>query len=259
MKTIVVACFIAFLMQAAEPHILNLWPAIPPEPAAKVEGAERDLTKPEDKLIAGLPIIKPGHVRTPQMQVFPPDKAEANGGAGLFCPGGGISILAWDLDGTEMAEWMNSLGLALQCRVWLGDQPRFGKAEHRADKIWPLHAMMDEPGHNNQPCDSTRTLPQLIADLKARPCDVPVLANPLEMLADEDIDVSYARTLDFLSDEARRKQARLALARPDSILLGDTAKGHPAIGSIYLNLCCFLFDRERRGPHYFAGIPVSRL
>ncbi|MCP5555210.1 MAG: hypothetical protein H7A54_16335 [Akkermansiaceae bacterium] len=130
MKTIVVACFIAFLMQAAEPHILNLWPAIPPEPAAKVEGAERDLTKPEDKLIAGLPIIKPGHVRTPQMQVFPPDKAEANGGRGSSAPGGGISILAWDLDGTEMAEWMNSLGLALQCRVWLGESTQIWQAEH---------------------------------------------------------------------------------------------------------------------------------
>lgn len=97
---------------SAQPQVLNLWPATPPGPAAKTDGAERDLTKPEDKLIAGRRIIKLGHVSTPQMHVYLPEKEKANGGAVLIYPGGGFSILAWDLEGTEVAEWLNSIGFA---------------------------------------------------------------------------------------------------------------------------------------------------
>lgn len=96
----------------AQTTFLNLWPATPPGPAAKTEGPERDLTKPEDKLIAGRKIIKLGHVSTPQIQVYLPPKEKANGGAVLVCPGGGFSILAWDLEGTEVAEWLNGIGFA---------------------------------------------------------------------------------------------------------------------------------------------------
>lgn len=97
---------------SASPQVLNLWSGSIPGPAAKVDGAERDLTKPEDKLIAGKRIIKLGHVSTPQMHVFLSTKEKANGGAVLICPGGGFNILAWDLEGTEVAEWLNSLGFA---------------------------------------------------------------------------------------------------------------------------------------------------
>ncbi len=96
----------------AQTSILKLWPDTPPGPAAKVVGEERDLTTPEDKLIAGRKIIKLGHVGIPQMHVYLPPKEKAVGGAVLVCPGGGFSILAWDLEGTEIAEWLNSLGLA---------------------------------------------------------------------------------------------------------------------------------------------------
>jgi acetyl esterase/lipase len=30
----------------------------------------------------------------------------------MICPGGGYSILAWNLEGTEMAEWLNSQGIS---------------------------------------------------------------------------------------------------------------------------------------------------
>ncbi len=99
-------------MASAEPLVQNLWPGTPPGPLPQTQGEERDLTKPEDKLIAGRRIIKLGHVSTPQMQVHLPPKEKANGGAVLVCPGGGFSILAWDLEGTEIAEWLNTLGFA---------------------------------------------------------------------------------------------------------------------------------------------------
>lgn len=105
-------CISTSLLSAAVPQVFPLWPGTPPGPPAKVEGAERDLTKPDDKLIAGRTIIKLGHVSTPQIHVYLPDKTMANGGAVLVFPGGGFSILAWDLEGTEVAEWLNSLGFA---------------------------------------------------------------------------------------------------------------------------------------------------
>lgn len=97
---------------ASDPLVLPLWPGAPPGPAAHAEGAERDLARAEDKLIAGRPIIKLGNVGTPQMHLYLPEKTVANGGAVLVCPGGGFSILAWDLEGTEVAEWLNSIGFA---------------------------------------------------------------------------------------------------------------------------------------------------
>ena len=106
----VLLCAVDSCLQAAEPIVINLWPAAPPGPAAKVTGAEADMTKAEDKLIAGRRIIKLGNVSTPQMHVYLPAKEKANGGAVLVCPGGGFSILAWDLEGTEVAQWLNSIG-----------------------------------------------------------------------------------------------------------------------------------------------------
>jgi dienelactone hydrolase len=97
---------------AADPLVQNLWPGEIPGPPSIVQGEERDLTKDTDRLIAGKRIIKLGHVRTPQMQVTLPPKDKANGAAVVVCPGGGFNILAWDLEGTEVAEWLNSIGYA---------------------------------------------------------------------------------------------------------------------------------------------------
>ena len=69
----------------------------------------------------------------PQLHVFLPPKDKANGTCVVVCPGGGFNILAWDLEGTEVAEWLNSIGVAaavLKYRVptgklepnWLGPQ-----------------------------------------------------------------------------------------------------------------------------------------
>jgi len=46
------------------------------------------------------------------MHVSLPPKDKANGGAVVIAPGGGFNILAWDLEGTEVAEWLNSIGYA---------------------------------------------------------------------------------------------------------------------------------------------------
>jgi acetyl esterase/lipase len=93
-----------------EPTVINLWPERPPGETAELP-PEADQTRPDDKLIAGRRIIKLGNVSTPQMAVFRPDPTIENGTAVVICPGGGHYILAYDLEGTEVAQWLNSLGV----------------------------------------------------------------------------------------------------------------------------------------------------
>lgn len=90
--------------------IINLWPQTPPGPAREV-GEEVDITKPDDRLIAGRRIIKLANVSQPQAHVFFPPADKRTGATVVVCPGGGYSILAWDLEGTEVADWLNEHGV----------------------------------------------------------------------------------------------------------------------------------------------------
>lgn len=123
-------CFVlvvanAASVQAAEQtptEVIKLWPATPPGPTREV-GEEVDITKPDDRLIAGRRIIKLANVATPEAHVYLPPKESRNGSAVVVCPGGGFNILAWDLEGTEVAEWLNSIGvtaIVLKYRVPTG-------------------------------------------------------------------------------------------------------------------------------------------
>ncbi|PAW63688.1 MAG: hypothetical protein B9S34_13875 [Opitutia bacterium Tous-C1TDCM] len=95
---------------AAEPLVLNVWPG-PPPGETKTLPPEADQTKDSDALIAGRRIIKLGNVSVPQIAVYRPAKAKDTGAAVVICPGGGFNILAYDLEGTEVAAWLNSLGV----------------------------------------------------------------------------------------------------------------------------------------------------
>ena len=100
----IIAALLISLGNAGE--IIDLWPEGKiPGPHSHTDGEERDLTKSEDRLIADKPIIKLGHVSTPQLEVFLPPAEKRNGTGIVVCPGGGFSILAWDLEGTEVAKW----------------------------------------------------------------------------------------------------------------------------------------------------------
>ncbi len=59
-------------------------------------------------------------VTNPALVVFPPAPGKNNGAGVVVCPGGGYNILAVDLEGYEIASWLNSLGFTafvLQYRV----------------------------------------------------------------------------------------------------------------------------------------------
>jgi acetyl esterase/lipase len=95
---------------AGEPVTINLWPGKPPGETKELP-PEADQTRPEDNLIAGRRIIKLGNVSIPQLAVYRPEKEKETGAAVVICPGGGHHILAYDLEGTEVAAWLNTLGV----------------------------------------------------------------------------------------------------------------------------------------------------
>jgi len=65
-------------------------------------------------------VIRLTDVTNPAIIVFEPEESLKNGAGIIVCPGGGYRILAMDLEGYEVAEWLNKLGFTafvLQYRV----------------------------------------------------------------------------------------------------------------------------------------------
>lgn len=57
-------------------------------------------------------IVRVRNVQKPDIAVFLPSKKNATGEAVIICPGGGYRILAYDWEGTDVARWLNSKGIA---------------------------------------------------------------------------------------------------------------------------------------------------
>ena len=79
--------------------------------AIHTTGPERDTTKPTDNLIASRRIIKLTDVTEPTLAFYPAPKQSNSGAAVVVFPGGGYRILAYDLEGTEVCTWLNSIGV----------------------------------------------------------------------------------------------------------------------------------------------------
>jgi acetyl esterase/lipase len=104
------ALLIATACVGAAPKTLELWPGTAPGEKEPI-GEERDLTKPTDNLVGGKPVMRLGNVSKPTITVLQPSKEKNTGAAVVVLPGGGYHIVAWDLEGTEVAEWLNSIGV----------------------------------------------------------------------------------------------------------------------------------------------------
>jgi acetyl esterase/lipase len=91
---------------ADKPLVLDVWPGKAPGESGEA-GKEKVLPqKPNEKRVKRLT-----DVHKPTITVFRPAKDKDTGAAVLICPGGGYNILAWDLEGEEVAAWLNSLGV----------------------------------------------------------------------------------------------------------------------------------------------------
>lgn len=57
-------------------------------------------------------IVLISNVQNPDIAVYLPSKRFATGQAVVICPGGGYWVLAYDLEGTDIAKYLNSIGVA---------------------------------------------------------------------------------------------------------------------------------------------------
>nr|WP_319272739.1 alpha/beta hydrolase [uncultured Draconibacterium sp.] len=109
----IVFVLFVFSAQAQNNETIYLWPGdVPGETGAKHEPVQTADTSGN--------IIRLTDVTNPAMIVFEPEESVKNGAAVIVCPGGGYRILAMDLEGTEVAEWLSKLGytaFVLQYRV----------------------------------------------------------------------------------------------------------------------------------------------
>jgi acetyl esterase/lipase len=108
--TLVLAFVLLPCSRASSPMTIHLWPGTPPGNKGSV-GPEHDTTKPEDRKVAGKPVIRLTDVANPTLTIFRPSSGRNTGAAVLVCPGGAYRILAMDLEGSEICRWLNSISV----------------------------------------------------------------------------------------------------------------------------------------------------
>jgi acetyl esterase/lipase len=99
---IFVTLFAGFISTHAQNQILPLWEGDPPNYR---ESGEVTLFDTSD-------IVRISKVQKPDLAVFLPSKKNATGEAVVICPGGGYWILAYDWEGSDIARYFNSKGIA---------------------------------------------------------------------------------------------------------------------------------------------------
>jgi len=106
---------------------IPIWPGAAPDPQP-VSGPETAKTDASD-LVAAKPWTYVENVTTPTMTVFAP-QGKNTGAAVVVFPGGGYQILAIDLEGTEVCDWLTPQGITcvlLKYRVTdVGPYPKSG-------------------------------------------------------------------------------------------------------------------------------------
>jgi acetyl esterase/lipase len=106
-----IMCSLTSFSQKKE--MINLWPG-------KVPGELKEKQPPVIDTSNKDKIVRFDEVTNPTLEVYLPDPRLRNGSSVIVCPGGGYQILAYDLEGTEIAAWLNKLGytaFVLQYRI----------------------------------------------------------------------------------------------------------------------------------------------
>lgn len=86
---------------SAEPVTLKIWPEGTPE-KIQIEPEKSEKSTKDG-------ITRVSNVSEPMLTVYKPERP--NGTAVVVCPGGGYNILAIEHEGSQVCEWLNSLGV----------------------------------------------------------------------------------------------------------------------------------------------------
>lgn len=116
--------------QTTRSEVVRIWPGQAP--------GTSDWSGPE----ISRPISLPGvgsfeivtNVTTPTLTVYRPVLGKASGSAVIICPGGAFQALAWDMEGTEVAQWLADRGITafvLKYRVRIAGQAYLAPHERK--------------------------------------------------------------------------------------------------------------------------------
>src|SRR3954447_4591699 len=92
---------------AVEPQVIDLWPGKTPGDVG-IKGQETSRIH-QSPLVGPTKLIT--NVSKPTLTVYPAPKDRNTGTAMLICPGGGYWDLYWELEGEEVAAWLNAQGM----------------------------------------------------------------------------------------------------------------------------------------------------
>jgi len=105
-----------------------IWPGKTPDPQP-VKGPEFAMSSGKSFLVAGKSAVEVDNVTQPTMTVYSPT-GKNTGAAVIVFPGGGYQVLAIDLEGTEVCDWLTPRGITcvlLKYRVTdVGPYPKSG-------------------------------------------------------------------------------------------------------------------------------------
>lgn len=110
MQLLLSALVLSASMLIAAPQSIPLFPKGVPGGKRDL-GPEKDMTTAKENLVVGRSVIRLGNVTEPSLAFYPAPASNNTGAAVIVFPGGGYSILAYDLEGTEVCEWLNSIGV----------------------------------------------------------------------------------------------------------------------------------------------------
>ena len=102
--------FLLAVTAPAQRATLPLWPNGNPEPS-KVVGPETDPSTDANRIVSGKVTVRVTNISKPSLSVYSPDPAKNTGAAALVFPGGSYIRLAYNIEGTEVCDWLNSIGM----------------------------------------------------------------------------------------------------------------------------------------------------
>jgi len=103
---IATSCFCA----RGENLVIPLWPDGAPNAVTDL-GPETNAAKPTDNQPGGRAVTRLTNIVSPTLTVYRAPEGKNTGAAIVVFPGGAYRILAIDLEGTEVCDWLNSIGV----------------------------------------------------------------------------------------------------------------------------------------------------
>jgi acetyl esterase/lipase len=120
--SLIVILFVTMAASAADPLVVDIWPGTTPRDLG-IKGQETSRIH-QSPLVGPTKLIT--NVTKPTLTVYRPASNKNTKTAMIICPGGGYWDLYWELEGEEVAAWLNSVGmtgaiLKYRCPRRLGD------------------------------------------------------------------------------------------------------------------------------------------